>query len=135
MTSHPLPALHGSLGSLSAIATRRPLAVFVNGTVDTLAAVEPVLDGRAYDIEFVDPDDEPYATIAALKPDLVVVGLDLDATSGFELLSMLRLDAETATIPVLSYVKDSEAAPASPASFDHNPSQFPAMTAPRAYRH
>jgi PleD family two-component response regulator len=111
------------------------LAVFVNGTVDTLAAVEPVLDGRSYDIEFVAPDDEPYATITALKPDLVVVGLDLDDTTGFELLTMLRLDADTAGIPVLSYVKDNEAAPARATNIDPNPSQLPAVTAPRAYRH
>lgn len=134
MTSHTLPDRPDSDAAPSAV-TRRPLAVFVNGTVDTLAAVEPVLDGRSYDIEFVAQDDEPYATITALKPDLVVVGLDLDDPSGFELLSMLRLDAETATIPVLSYVTDNDAAPARAASIDPNPSHLPAMTAPRAYRH
>ena len=36
----------------------------------------PSSSGPAYDIEFVDSDDEPYATIAALKPDIVVVSLD-----------------------------------------------------------
>ena len=70
----------------------RQLAVFVGGGADALAVVEPVLDGRAYDVEFVDADDEPYATIAALKPDLVVVSLELDEPAGFQLLTMLRLD-------------------------------------------
>jgi CheY-like chemotaxis protein len=88
--------------------TRRQLAVFVGGGPESLAIVEPVLDGRAYDVEFVASDDEPYATVAALKPDLVVVSLGLDDPAGFQLLTMLRLDPATAGIPVLSYVRDQE---------------------------
>ena len=89
--------------------THRQLAVFVGGGPESLAIVEPVLDGRAYDIEFVALDDEPYATVAALKPDLVVVSLGMDDLAGFQLLTMLRLDPETVNIPVLSYVRDEEA--------------------------
>ena len=53
----------------------RQLALFVGAGTDALSVVEPILDGRAYDVEFVDNDDEPYGTITALKPDLVVVTL------------------------------------------------------------
>jgi PleD family two-component response regulator len=88
--------------------THRQLALFVGGGPDALAIVEPVLDGRAYDVEFVASDDEPYATVAALKPDLVVVSLGLDDLAGYQLLTMLRLDPETAGIPVLSYVRGDE---------------------------
>src|ERR1700741_3657861 len=84
----------------------RQLAVFVGGGPDSLAIVEPALESQAYDVEFVASDDEPYATVAALKPDLVVVSLALDDISGFHLLTMLRLDPQTASIPVLSYVRD-----------------------------
>jgi len=113
----------------------RQLAVFVGGGTDALAVVEPVLDGRAYDIEFVDADDEPYATIAALKPDMVVVSLDLDELSGFQLLTMLRLDPMTAGIPVLSYVRDEEVAALGPASVEPNPTTLPAVSISRAQRH
>ncbi|MGQ0732611.1 MAG: hypothetical protein ACT4QD_03025 [Acidobacteriota bacterium] len=82
----------------------RQLAVLVGGDAETLDVVEPVLDGQVYDLEFVAPDDEPYATIAALKPDLVVLGLDLEDRAGFHLLTMLRLDPATRSIPVWSYV-------------------------------
>ncbi len=88
--------------------TRRQLALFVGGSAESLAIVEPVLDGRAYDVEFVAADDEPYATVSALKPDLVIVSLGLDDLAGFQLLTMLRLDPETANIPVLSYVREAE---------------------------
>src|SRR5687768_2957085 len=88
--------------------SERQLAVFVGGGPEALSVVEPVLEGRVYDLEFVASDDEPYATIAALKPDLVIVSLGLEDHAGFHLLTMLRLDPWTATIPVLSYVRDDE---------------------------
>jgi len=113
----------------------RQLAVFVGGGTDALAVVEPVLDGRSYDIEFVDADDEPYATIAAMKPDIVVVSLDLDATASFQLLTMLRLDPLTASIPVLSYVRDVELSSHGPASVDLNPARLSSGAVAGAQRH
>lgn len=80
------------------------LALIVGGGGDVLSAVEMVLDGRTWAVEFVALDDEPYATVVAMRPDLVVVSLGLDQPQGFSLLSMLRLDPRTASIPVLSYV-------------------------------
>lgn len=105
--------------------THRQLALFVGGGPESLAIVEPVLDGRAYDVEFVASDDEPYATIAALKPDLVVVSLGLDDLAGFQLLTMLRLDSETASIPVLSYVRDEEVNALGLAGVEPNPLRLP----------
>lgn len=113
----------------------RQLALLVGGGADALAIVEPVLDGRVYDVEFVDADDEPYATITALKPDLVVVSLDLEDLGGFQLLTMLRLDPETASIPVLSYVRDDEVSALGPARVDPNPSRLAVSAASRAQRH
>jgi PleD family two-component response regulator len=114
----------------------RQLAVFVGGGPDALAVVEPVLDGRSYDVEFVAASDEPYATIAALKPDLVVVSLDLDENAGFQLLTMLRLDPQTAGIPVLSYVRDDDVSALGPATLDANhPARLPAVVVTRVQRH
>ena len=113
----------------------RQLAVFVGGEAEALAVVEPVLSGRSYDVEFVDTDDEPYGTILALKPDIVVVSLDLADESGFQLLTMLRLDPATAQIPVLSYLKESNLTGTGAASVDHNPTRLPAVQVPRAQRH
>ena len=124
MTPNPLPR-----------DANRQLAVFVGGGADALAVVEPVLDGRAYDVEFVDTTDEPYATIAALKPDLVVVSLDLEDVSGFHLLTMLRLDPDTASIPVLSYVRDSEVAALGTTGVEPSLATLPAVIPTRAQRH
>ena len=114
---------------------QKQLAVFVGGGTEALAVVEPVLDGRSYEVEFVAADDEPYATIAALKPDLVVVSLDLEEMAGFHLLTMLRLDPETASIPVLSYVKDDDVAALGPSSVEPSPARLGATVASRAQRH
>ena len=113
----------------------RQLAVFVGGGTDALAFVEPILSGRAYDIEFVDSDDEPYATIAALKPDIVVVSLDMDDEAGFHLLTMLRLDAETAQIPVLSYIREDRGAANGEAGVEPNPMRLASTHVARAQRH
>jgi CheY-like chemotaxis protein len=113
----------------------RQLAVFVGGGPESLAIVEPVLDGQAYDVEFVASDDEPYATVAALKPDLVVVSLGMEEVDGFQLLTMLRLDPETASIPVLSFVRDEEVTGLGLTNVDLNPARLALSTASRASRH
>jgi PleD family two-component response regulator len=113
----------------------RQLALFVGGGTDALAHVEPILSGRAYDVEFVEMNDEPYATVAALKPDIVIVNLELTSESGFQLLTMLRLDPETAQIPVLSYVQEGEVTSIDGEDVDHSPMRLPSTHVTRAQRH
>jgi CheY-like chemotaxis protein len=113
----------------------RQIAVFVGSGPDALPVVEPALEGQAYEIEFVDVDDEPYATIAAIQPDLVVVSLSLEDLGGFQLLTMLRLDPQTAEIPVLSYVKDDEVSALGSARVDPSPASLPSVNVPRVQRH
>ena len=116
-------------------AANRQLALFIGGGIDALAHVEPILSGRSFDVEFVDMDDEPYATVAALRPDIVVVNLDLDDESGFQLLTMLRLDSETAHIPVLSYVQEEQISAHGGPDVEHSPMRLPATHVTRAQRH
>jgi PleD family two-component response regulator len=113
----------------------RQLALFVGGGADALAHVEPILMGRSYDVEFVDMDDEPYGTVAALKPDIIIVNLELEDEAGFQLLTMLRLDPETAQIPVLSYVQEDEALSAANNGVEHSPMRLPSVHVTRAQRH
>ena len=113
----------------------RQLALFIGGGAETLAHIEPLLIGRVYEVEFVAMDDEPYATVTALKPDVVVVNLDLQDEAGFHLLTMLRLDQETAQIPVLSYVQEADMSAVGNASLDHSPMRLPARHVTRAQRH
>jgi PleD family two-component response regulator len=116
-------------------AANRQLALFVGGGTDALAHVEPLLSGRSYDVEFVDMNDEPYATVAALRPDIIVVNLELADEAGFQLLTMLRLDPETAQIPVLSYVQEQEVSEFGAEEVDHSPMRLPATHVTRVQRH
>jgi PleD family two-component response regulator len=116
-------------------AANRQLALFIGGGADALAHVEPILSGRSYDVEFVDMDDEPYATVAALRPDIIIVSLELDNEAGFQLLTMLRLDSETAQIPVLSYVQEDDVTAAGGTDVEHSPMRLPAVHVTRAQRH
>ena len=94
------------------------LALVVGGGPDVLDAIEPMLHGPRWAIEFVDAGDEPFATALAMRPDLIVVNLGFEQRSGFSLLSMLRLDPRTRLIPVLSYVSEDGKATRSESSLD-----------------
>lgn len=124
MTPHPIPRSRD-----------RQLAVVVGGGTDALALVEPVLNDRAYDVEFVDPADEPYGTVLAVKPDIVIVSLNLDDEAGFRFLTMLRLDPNTAEIPVLSCVSEGNTPSHGLTEIDHGLSRLPAVVPSRAQRH
>jgi CheY-like chemotaxis protein len=76
--------------------------VVVNGTPEVFDLIESVLDGGRYDMVFVADVDHAYSQIKQNHPDLVVVCLGFDDPKGFQVLSMLKLDAVTRRIPVLT---------------------------------
>jgi CheY-like chemotaxis protein len=76
--------------------------VVVNGTPEVFDLIESVLDGGHYDMVFVADVDHAYSQIRQNRPDLVVVCLGFDDPTGFQVLSMLKLDAETSRIPILT---------------------------------
>ena len=76
--------------------------VVVNGTPEVFDLIESVLDGGHYDIVFVADVDHAYSQIRQTRPDLVVVCVGFDDPTGFQVLSMLKLDAETSRIPVVT---------------------------------
>ena len=68
-----------------------------------LHALERVLDGMDHDIVFVEAIPDAYTQIKRVMPDLIVLYLSNDDAASCQVLSMLRLDRETAGIPVLTY--------------------------------
>lgn len=77
--------------------------VVVNGNADVLELLESALDGGRYDLLFADAGQHAYSLIKREQPDLVVLSVNIEATEGFQLLSMLKLDAATEHIPVVTY--------------------------------
>lgn len=100
--------------------------LIVNGSSDVLEALEPVLDAGNYDVVFVESSAHAYSQIKRVRPDLVILCVEIDDAEGLNVLSMLKLDADTRDIPVVTYTS---AGPDESAD-DHEEPEAP-MFAPR----
>jgi len=82
--------------------------VVVNGSTDVLGMLEAVLDAGRYDMVFVESSDHAYSQIKKVLPNLVILCAQIENLEGFQLLTMLKLDADTRDIPVLTYTTEFE---------------------------
>ena len=82
--------------------------VVVNGNTEVLGMLETVLDAGRYDMVFVESSDRAYSQIKRVVPNLVILCTRIEELDGFQLLTMLKLDAETKDIPVLTYTTEYE---------------------------
>src|SRR3954471_17697794 len=89
-------------------ATTAQNVVIVNGSPEMLEMLEAVLDAGHYDVVFVESSEHAYSQIKRVQPNLVILCVRIDDADGFQVLSMLKLDAETRTIPVLTYTTESD---------------------------
>ena len=80
--------------------------VIVNGSPETLELIETVLDAGHYDIVFVESNARAYSQIKRVQPNLVILCVEIDDIDGFQVLSMLKLDEDTRSIPVLTYTTE-----------------------------
>ena len=83
--------------------------VVVNGSPEILEMLETVLDAGRYDMVFVESSSRAYSRVRNVQPDLVIVCMRIDDVEVFQLLSMLKLDADTRRIPVVTYTTHLEA--------------------------
>lgn len=82
--------------------------VVVNGNTEVIGMLETVLDAGRYDMVFVESSDRAYSRIKKVLPNLVILCARIEELDGFQLLTMLKLDAETRQIPVLTYTTEYE---------------------------
>ena len=82
--------------------------VVVNGNTEVLGMLETVLDAGRYDMVFVESSDHAYSQIKKFVPNLVILCTRIEELDGFQLLTMLKLDADTKDIPVLTYTTECE---------------------------
>jgi PleD family two-component response regulator len=80
----------------------------VNGNTEVLGMLETVLDSGRYDMVFVESGERAYSQVKKVQPNLVILCTRIEDVSGFQLLTMLKLDPETRDIPVLTYTTESE---------------------------
>jgi PleD family two-component response regulator len=91
-----------------AAATPIQKVVVVNGSTEVLGMLEAVLDAGRYDMVFVESSDHAYSQIKKVLPNLVILCARIENLEGFQLLTMLKLDADTRGIPVLTYTTEYE---------------------------
>src|SRR6478672_7547846 len=93
-------------GSDTASAAGTQKVVIVNGSAEMLELLETVLDAGNYDVVFVESNEHAYSQINRVQPNLVILCLRIDDVVGFQVLSMLKLDDDTRSIPVLTYTTE-----------------------------
>lgn len=104
MNRHATPSrTPTSVGRTPAGTGETQRALIVNGSRDVLHVLEPVLDAGHYDVVFVESSTHAYSQIRRVQPDLVILCLQFDDAEGLNVLSMLKLDATTRDIPVVTY--------------------------------
>jgi PleD family two-component response regulator len=80
--------------------------VIVNGSPEVLELLETVLDEGHYDVVFVESTRHAYSQVKRVQPNLVILCVRIDDADGFQVLSMLKLDADTRDIPILTYTME-----------------------------
>jgi CheY-like chemotaxis protein len=93
---------------LTGRATVTQRVVIVNNGPEALKLLETVLEAGRYDVVFVESNEHAYSQIKRVQPDLVILCVRIDDMSGFQVLSMLKLDGDTRDIPVMTYTTDYE---------------------------
>jgi DNA-binding response OmpR family regulator len=78
----------------------------VNGTAELLDLINGVLGAGHYDAVFIESSAHAYSQVRREHPSLVILCLRLDDPSGFQVLSMLKMDEDTRAIPVLTYTSE-----------------------------
>src|SRR5262249_42202652 len=93
----------GTVSLKSAPITGTQKVAIINGNPEILALIENVLSAGHYDIVFVESVAHAYSHIKRVQPDLVILCVHFDNMEALQVLSMLKLDDETRSIPVLTY--------------------------------
>src|SRR5690349_13954857 len=96
----------------------------VNGTAELLDLINSVLGAGHYDAVFIESSAHAYSQVRREHPSLVILCLRLDDPSGFQVLSMLKMDEDTRTIPVLTYTTEYDAPPATQWTMETNESDL-----------
>jgi CheY-like chemotaxis protein len=108
--------------------------VIVNGSTEILELLESVLEAGHYDIVFVESSAHAYSQIKRVKPNLVILCVRIEDLDGFQVLSMLKLDEETRSIPVLTYTTEYEGQEAEEEAAEEDRSESEILVAKPAIR-
>jgi CheY-like chemotaxis protein len=97
----PVAAVAGRPGRAEKAAMAALVAV-INDNDDILELIRAILMGEEYRVITLAKDENPYQMVLREQPDLIVLDIRLgEADEGYHTLELLKLNPETAQIPVL----------------------------------
>src|SRR6478736_5702449 len=70
--------------------------------------IDPIVASPVQKVVVVESGDRAYSQIKKVVPNLVILCTKIEELDGFQLLTMLKLDADTRDIPVLTYTTECE---------------------------
>jgi len=82
--------------------TVRVRTAVVASDVPDERVLQTVADAGNYDMIVVEPLAHAYSRIKLMRPSIVIVPLSFDELNAFHLMSMLKLDPDTAGIPLVT---------------------------------
>ena len=86
---------------MNARSSDQPTIVVINDSADLLELARLLFEDEGYDVKVAQVGRGAYDLIRETRPDLVILDVRLPDISGWDILQALRLDASTASIPVL----------------------------------
>jgi CheY-like chemotaxis protein len=92
--------------------------VIVNGTAELIDVIDSLLGAGHYNMVFIESSARAYSQIRREHPNLVILCLHLDDPGGFHVLSMLKMDEETKTIPLVTYTSERDVDPSHPCAVE-----------------
>jgi CheY-like chemotaxis protein len=92
----------GVLGSIREDTMKRPLIAVVNQDTIFLQLMEELLSEEGYHTYIEKEGDKAYVSIKKHKPELVILDIRISyPEGGFKVIDLMRLDPETAHIPLI----------------------------------
>jgi adenylate cyclase len=73
----------------------------IDDETDLLEALDTWLESHGYDVSTAKDGEEGLARARELRPNLVILDISMPKMDGFEVLSLIRANAQTATTPVI----------------------------------
>jgi CheY-like chemotaxis protein len=87
--------------------TNAGTVVVVDGGEHVIDLLESVFGAGPFDVVLVESSANAYSRIRRAQPALIIVSVNFEDPTGFQVLSMLALDKATSHIPVLIHVAES----------------------------
>ena len=106
-------SFHGKIFSRSDViitGMEKPLALIIEDERDIAALFRHVLDIAGYQTEIVMNGSEALARLAVIRPDILLLDLNLPGVSGGRILEQVRADKRLMTVPVVVVTGHSEMA-------------------------